>query len=92
MKQRLLKFRSDDGTSKTGGGPRGVDVAVALTESERFRRAIWKVMREFTHVALSDLIRNGLYEIAAGYHYWRQEERDVERAAKRLRDLRKKWS
>ncbi len=81
---RLLRFHSDDGTLASGGR----DVLVAYAERERFRRAIWNVVREFTHVALTDLIRDGLYEIACGYHYWRQESRDVERAKKRLANLR----
>ncbi len=78
----LLRFHADDGT------PARRDAAVVFGERERFRRAIWRVAREFTHVALSDLLRDGLYEIACGYHYWRQEARDIQAADGRLARLR----
>lgn len=81
---KLLRFHDDDGA----GLPRGQDATIAFTERERFRKAIWNVVRQFTHVALTDLLRDALYEIACGYHYWRQEDSDVEIADLTLRRLR----
>lgn len=83
---RLLRFHRDDGA----GLPSRRDAAIVFVERERLRREIWKVMRGFTHVALTDLLRDALYEIACGYHYYRQEERDLRAADERLAKLRKR--
>lgn len=80
---RLLRLHGDDGLPC-----RGRDVLVVHAERERLRRAVWRLTREFTHVSLSDLLRDVLYEVACGYHYWRQEDRDVRAADDRLRRIR----